>query len=119
MKYFKNENGTVYAYDDGVNEKYILSGLTEITEADALELAKTAPTQAELIALAEQTKTALCVAADSEIAWRQYAVDKGIATDEEVTALDEWNLYRVQLMRIKTDTAPDIEWPIPPGEQAS
>ncbi|HFK4063574.1 TPA: tail fiber assembly protein, partial [Kluyvera ascorbata] len=25
--------------------------------------------------------------------------------------LDAWEMYRVQLMRIKTDAAPDIEWP--------
>ncbi|EKN3882385.1 tail fiber assembly protein [Yersinia enterocolitica] len=56
----------------------------------------------------------LRVAADAEIEWRQYAVDKGIATEEESTALDEWNLYRVQLMRIDASKAPDIEWPTPP-----
>ncbi|EPV3120627.1 TPA: tail fiber assembly protein [Yersinia enterocolitica] len=37
-----------------------------------------------------------------------------MATEEESTALDEWNLYRVQLMRIDASKAPDIEWPTPP-----
>lgn len=114
MKYFKSETGTVYAYEDDVDEKYVKSGLTEITEEEAMALANPAPTQTELVAQAEQKKTALRVAADAEIEWRQYAVGKGIATEEESAALDEWGLYRVQLMRIKTDTAPDIEWPTPP-----
>ena len=67
------------------------------------------------VAVAAQTKSALRSAADAEIEWRQYAVDKGIATDEESSALDEWNMYRVQLMRIDTSKAPDIEWPATPS----
>lgn len=65
----------------------------------------------ELIAEADSLKLTLRVKADSEIAWRQYAVDKGIATVEESAALDEWNLYRVQLMRV--DTVKPV-WPTPP-----
>ena len=103
MKYFKDDKNAVYAYEDDVDEKYVKSGLVAITEGDALQLANP-----------DQKKTALRVAADAEIEWRQYAVDKGIATAEESAALDEWSLYRVQLMRINTDTAPDIEWPAKP-----
>lgn len=114
MKYFKDDKNSVYAYEDDVDDKYMKSGLTEISETEALALANPAPTQTELVAQAEQKKTALRLAADAEIEWRQYAVDKGIATDEESAALDEWNMYRVQLMRIKTDAAPDIEWPTQP-----
>lgn len=71
--------------------------------------------QSELIADAEAMKSTLKSKADSEIAWRQYAVDRGIATVEESAALDEWNLYRVLLMRIDTTKAPEIEWPLLPG----
>lgn len=66
------------------------------------------------VATAERKKAALLAEAATEIEWRQYAVSKGIATDSELAELDEWNLYRVQLMRIKTDAAPDIEWPTQP-----
>ena len=72
------------------------------------------PTQEELIAQAEQQKAALKATADAEIEWRQYAVSKGIATNEESAALDEWSLYRVRLMRIDTSKAPNIEWPALP-----
>ena len=70
----------------------------------------------ELIAEAESQKAQLRTAADSEIIWRQDAVDTGIATEEETAALVEWKKYRVLLMRIDT-TAP--VWPTTPGQQAS
>lgn len=64
---------------------------------------------------AEKKRSALRGSADTEIAWRQDAVDAEIATPEEAAALSEWKKYRVLLMRINTDTAPDIEWPTQPG----
>lgn len=70
----------------------------------------------ERVARAEQTRRDLRTRADSEIAWRQDAVDADIATDEETAALSEWKKYRVLLMRV--DTAKPV-WPTPPGEQAS
>ncbi|EKN4841528.1 TPA: tail fiber assembly protein [Yersinia enterocolitica] len=73
-----------------------------------------AATEEELIAGANAEKSRLKAIADSEIEWRQDAVDAGIATDEETALLTNWKAYRVQLMRIKTDTAPDIEWPVAP-----
>lgn len=72
------------------------------------------PTKDELIASAEATRLRLKAQADAEIVWRQDAVDAGIATDEETTALTEWKKYRVLLMRIDTSKAPDIEWPATP-----
>lgn len=63
---------------------------------------------------AESKKSSLLSEAVKEIEWRKYAVEKGIATDEEPEDLDAWEMYRVKIMRIKTDAAPDIEWPSPP-----
>ncbi|AUZ66617.1 tail fiber assembly protein [Citrobacter amalonaticus] len=74
------------------------------------------PTYEEKIADAEKMKLSLKANADSEIAWRQDAVDAGIATDEETVALADWKKYRVLLMRV--DTAKPV-WPTLPGEQAS
>lgn len=65
---------------------------------------------------AAQKKGILRSTADNEIAWLQDAVDAGIATEEETALLSMWKAYRVQLMRIKTDAAPDIEWPTTPVE---
>ena len=65
---------------------------------------------------AENMRSALRSTADTEISWRQDAVDAGIATEEEAAALTEWKKYRVMLMRVDTSN-PD--WPTPPGELAS
>lgn len=60
---------------------------------------------------AEQKRQTLKSVADTEISWRQDAVDAGIATEEETAALSEWKKYRVRLMRVDTSKAPDIKWP--------
>ncbi|EPT4025516.1 tail fiber assembly protein [Enterobacter roggenkampii] len=78
-----------------------------------------APTPEQLTALADQQKAALRQTADAEIAWRQDAVDAGIATADEAAALAGWKKYRVLLMRVDTSKAPAIEWPTPPDVQAS
>lgn len=87
--------------------RVVIDGLPAWGEAPA-------PTKGEMIAQAEQKKSALRQVADSEIAWRQDAVDAEIATDEESAALLEWKKYRVLLMRVDTTRAPDINWPAEP-----
>ncbi|HIH3527187.1 TPA: tail fiber assembly protein, partial [Escherichia coli] len=66
----------------------------------------------ELIADSEAMKASLRLKADSEIAWRQDAVDAGIATEDETAALSEWKKYRVLLMRVDTSKP---EWPEKPA----
>lgn len=74
-----------------------------------------AATEDELLEQASAEKSRLKQNADSEIAWRQDAVDAGIETAEEAASLVEWKKYRVQLMRVDTRKAPDIEWPATPS----
>ncbi|EKN3386197.1 tail fiber assembly protein [Yersinia enterocolitica] len=69
------------------------------------------PTHEELVANADAKKIQLKAIVDSEIEWRQDAVDDGSASDKEITALASWRKYRVALMRIDTSKAPDIIWP--------
>lgn len=69
------------------------------------------PTPEQLIAQADADKKRLKLAADSEIEWRQDAVDAGIATEEETAALVKLKKYRVLLMRVDTSKVPNIEWP--------
>ncbi|CNI39688.1 tail fiber assembly protein [Yersinia mollaretii] len=63
---------------------------------------------------AASKKAELKAAADSEIDWRQDAVDGGYAEADEVAELAAWKKYRVLLMRIDTSKAPDITWPTTP-----
>jgi hypothetical protein len=69
----------------------------------------------EIIAAANTEKLRLRAIADPEISWRQDAVDAGIATEGETSALAAWKQYRVFVMRIDTSTAPDIDWPEMPA----
>ncbi|EGT4448343.1 tail fiber assembly protein [Cronobacter sakazakii] len=69
----------------------------------------------EIQAEATAKKAHMRTVADAEIAWRQDAVDAGIATEEESAVLAEWKKYRVLLMRVDT-AAPDINWPAPPED---
>ncbi len=72
-------------------------------------------TKEQLITQAEQKKTSLRRAADTEVSWRQDAVDAEIATEGEATTLTAWKKYRVLLMRVDTSKAPEIEWPTQPA----
>lgn len=65
---------------------------------------------------AEQKRRSLKLVADTEIEWRQYAVERGKATEEEAAALIAWQDYRLNLMRVNTSKP---VWPTPPGDQAS
>lgn len=65
----------------------------------------------QAIAQAEQKKLSLRSSADSEISWRQYALEAGIATEDEERSLSEWKTYRVNLMRVSTSLAPKLNWP--------
>lgn len=69
------------------------------------------PSQEELIAANTKKLQSLRKVADSEISWRQDAVDAEIATDGEATELAAWKKYRVLLMRVDTSNP---EWPEKP-----
>ncbi|HFF9504404.1 MULTISPECIES: tail fiber assembly protein [Serratia] len=63
---------------------------------------------------AMQRRYALRTEADSVIAPLQDAVKFGLATEDEKSQLESWERYRVALMRIDPEHAPDIIWPIKP-----
>lgn len=48
MKYYKNSQNEVYAYDDDVGEEQIAEGLTKITEAQAQKILNVEPTIEQL-----------------------------------------------------------------------
>lgn len=116
MKYFIDAEGVIFAYEEDGSQDNLIGDKTEISEDDVNAILNPAPSKEQIIATNEAKKSQLRSAADEEIAWRQDAVDAGIATDEETAALSEWKKYRVLLMRV--DTANPV-WPTPPGEQPS
>lgn len=52
--------------------------------------------------------------ASEAIAPLQDAVDFDMATDEEVSLLKKWKLYRIAVNRIDANTADEITWPDQP-----
>ena len=84
-----------YQYSDGVFT-------APVTDAENAELIASSRLAAEMD---EANRTIVPL---------QDAVDIGIATDAEIARLAEWKRYRVELSRIVTSKAPDIEWPVRP-----
>ncbi|ELE0723609.1 tail fiber assembly protein, partial [Escherichia coli] len=72
-------------------------------------------THYEPVILAKEKKARLREQADGEISWLQDAVSENMATAEEISALSEWRKYRVLLMRVDINQAPDILWPTKPN----
>ncbi|WP_145477002.1 tail fiber assembly protein [Yersinia similis] len=73
------------------------------------------PSHEELVFGTYTKKNQLKAAADSEIDWRQDAVDTEEANEKEISALAAWRKYRITLMRIDISHMP-IAWPITPEE---
>lgn len=115
MKFFIDAENIIYAFESDGSQDDLIGDKAPLTVEQVDALLNPPPTPEQLIAQAEQQKAALKATADAEIEWRQYAVDKGVATDYESAALDEWSMYRVLLMRVDTSKAPGIEWPTPPA----
>ncbi|QBH96003.1 tail fiber assembly protein [Limnobaculum zhutongyuii] len=68
----------------------------------------------ELVTEAESKKQYLLSVSNSVIQPLSYAVDTGIATDNEIRLYNEWRKYSVLLNRIDTSLAPKINWPTQP-----
>ncbi|HDR2714830.1 tail fiber assembly protein [Enterobacter asburiae] len=60
------------------------------------------PTAEQREEAARSKQVSLRAKADSEITWRQDAVDIGEATEKETADLNLWKKYRVLLMRVET-----------------
>ncbi|MDX7987571.1 tail fiber assembly protein [Xenorhabdus sp. 12] len=108
--------------DESVFKKYTATppiGKTRIIGNDGLPTWGTLPPSQPLTAdefkkHAEFQKQELLREASEKISINQDAVDLGIATDTEKSALTEWRKYRVLLNRVDCSIAPDIVWPEQP-----
>lgn len=72
------------------------------------------PSHAEQVEQASYLKSKLQGEAEEAIKPLERAKSIGIATEEELAALTEWERYSVFLMRVDTSLAPNIEWPQKP-----
>lgn len=137
--YRDKETGEVYAYDEGQmsvierinapdfdNDKEQVPAIFfEIDEkiksmhkmtAEEIELHINPPvTKEQQIDLAEGKKRILMAEARDKISVLEDAVDLGMATPEEESALKEWKKYRVLLSRVDASLGAAVVWATPPA----
>lgn len=82
------------------------NGKAWVTDTDAQKVV--------LIAQAEQEKAQRLTEAEQSIIMLERKVRLGMATDEEVELLKQWEIYSVKVENTDTSLAPDIGWPQKP-----
>lgn len=116
MKYYKDENNVVYAYDaHGTQDAFIKEGLMPITRSEAMAIVNPPPTHEELIQAAENERQRLLSAADAiMLDWRTELM-LGEISDANRAKLSAWLAYKneVKSWDIKTDPE-NVNWPVPP-----
>ncbi|MEI7194494.1 tail fiber assembly protein [Pectobacterium versatile] len=112
MKYFKDSNNNVYAYDDDVLA--IKDGLISLTEKEALLIVTPIQSKESHVNQARAERDALIDKATISISILSDAQTLDMATKNETALLTKWQAYRVLLNRIDINTAPDITWPEAP-----
>ncbi|QIF59039.1 MULTISPECIES: tail fiber assembly protein [unclassified Providencia] len=70
--------------------------------------------KAMLVEQAESEKSQRLEDAEQNILMLERKVRLGMATDEEIELLRQWEIYSVKVSEIDTSTVPDIEWPVKP-----
>lgn len=70
-----------------------------------------APTQEELVRMAEEEKSNLLLEAKSTVSLWQTELQLGIISDEDKASLIAWLSYIKDVQAVDTSTAPNIKWP--------
>ena len=116
MKYYKDENNVVYAYDAyGTQDAFIKEGLVPITRSEAMAIINPPPTHEQLIQAAENERQRLLSAADAiMLDWRTELM-LGEISDANRAKLSAWLLYKNQVKAVDVTTNPEhVNWPVIP-----
>ena len=116
MKYYKDENNVVYAYDAyGTQDAFIKEGLVPITRSEAMAIINPPPTHEQLIQAAENERQRLLAAADAVMLdWRTELM-LGEISDANRAKLSAWLLYKNQVKAVDVTTDPEhVNWPVIP-----
>ena len=121
MKYYKDDNNQVYAYEDDVPEYgesdsskiTVKPGLNRITEEEFLELSKPKITKEEIIFNNKINKDNLLSEANEKIKILEDIIELEMQEANEEEQLKAWKRYRILLTRIDVNQS-DIEWPVKP-----
>ncbi|HIC7717329.1 TPA: tail fiber assembly protein [Citrobacter freundii] len=117
MKYYKDENNVVYAYDaHGTQDAFIKEGLMPITRSEAMAIVNPPPTHEELIQAAENERQRLLTAADAiMLDWRTELM-LGEISDANRAKLSAWLAYKNQVNAVDINEALNegFNWPQEP-----
>ncbi|ENP3040916.1 tail fiber assembly protein [Salmonella enterica] len=116
MKYYKDENNVVYAYDGhGTQDAFIKEGLIPITRGEAMAIINPPPTYEELIQAAENERQRLLSAADAiMLDWRTELM-LGEISDANRVKLSAWQAYKNEVKAVDVTTDPEhVNWPVIP-----
>ena len=122
MKFYKNDDNQVYAYEDDVpeygesdgSEITVQSGLKRITEEEFLELSKPKITKEDIIFNNKIRKDNLIIEANEKIKILEDIIELEVQETNEEEQLKEWKRYRILLTRIDTNNI-DIKFPSKPN----
>ena len=122
MKFYKNDDNQVYAYEDDVpeyresegSEITVQSGLKRITEEEFLELSKPKITKEDIIFNNKIRKDNLIIEANEKIKILEDIIELEMQETNEEEQLKEWKRYRILLTRIDTNNI-DIKFPSKPN----
>ncbi|EFS9903341.1 tail fiber assembly protein [Salmonella enterica] len=116
MKYYKDENNMIYAYDAyGSQDSFIKEGLILITRSEAMAILNPPPTHEELIQAAEFERERLLKHADDVMLdWRTELM-LGEISDANRANLSAWLAYKNEVKAVDVTTDPEhVSWPVPP-----
>ena len=116
MKYYKDENNVVYAYDaHGTQDAFIKEGLMPITRSEAMAIINPPPTHEQLIQAAENERQRLLTAADAVMLdWRTELM-LGEISDANRDKLSAWMTYKNEVKAVDVTTDPEhVNWPVTP-----
>lgn len=116
MKYYKDENNVVYAYDaHGTQDAFIKEGLVPITRSEAMAIINPPPTHEQLIQAAENERQRLLSAADAVMLdWRTELM-LGEISDANRAKLSAWVAYKNEVKAVDVTTDPEhVNWPVTP-----
>ncbi|WP_294966387.1 tail fiber assembly protein [uncultured Gilliamella sp.] len=122
MKYYKDDNNQVYAYEDDVPEYgesdgskiTVKSGLNRITKKEFLELSKPKITKEDIIFNNKIRKDNLIIEANEKIKILEDIIELEMQETNEEEQLKEWKRYRIILTRIDINNI-DIKFPSKPN----
>lgn len=116
MKYYKDENNIIYAYDAyGYQDAFIKEGLVLITRSEAMAILNPPPTHEELIQSAEFERERLLKHADDVMLdWRTELM-LGEISHANKAKLSAWLAYKNEVKAVDVTTDPEhINWPVQP-----